>query len=163
MVNIMEMQVQITNPKPVYNPGDMMEGIITLINQDKDRKGIPKPSKMKYVKVSFAEHVRLGENEFGAWHVFLDSNRENFDGKMVGKEMELDQWKNVEFKDNTPISKPFAVKVPGGWRSNLGQKNPSNDWFVIMTIQEKTGLIGTPKFNRIIPVANSDRTADFMN
>jgi hypothetical protein len=160
----MDMKVEITNPKAEYKPGDTMEGIISLTNPDKDRKGIPKPAKMKFVQINFAEHMYVSDNEFGKWSVFLDSNHESFEGKMVGKEIELAEWKNVEFKDNNPISKPFSIKVPGGWHSNLGQKNPgNNDWFVIMTIREKTGLIGTPKFNRIIPVANSDRTADFMN
>ncbi len=159
----MEMQVTIKNPKPVYNPGDLLEGEITIRNADKDKKGNTKPAKMKFVQVSFAEHIFIPENTLGTFNVFLDGTRDDFRGKQLGKEIELPEWKGVEFTNDQPITKPFAVKVLGGWHNNLGGQMPSKDWYVIVCIREKTGLIGTPKFTRILPVQNSDRGSTLLN
>src|SRR5271157_1362911 len=159
----MEMSVSIRNPKNVYKPGDLLEGEITIWNPDRDRKGNPKPAKLKFVQMTFAEHARVAENQQGLFTVYLEGTREMFKGKMLGKEIDLPEWKGEEFKDNTPITKPFSVKVPGGWHNNLGGQLPSKDWYVICCIREKTGMIGEPKFTRIFPVLNSDRASTLFD
>ena len=157
------MKVSITNPKDSYKPGDVFEGEITLRNTDKDRKGNPKKAKMKFVEITFAERIPLQENALGTWQVFLDGSRDSFKGKVLGKSHQLPEWKNLEFKDSEPVSKPFSITIPGGWHSNLGGQQPNKDWFINVTIREKTGLMGTPRYSRIMPVENSDRIATILD
>ena len=84
-----EMQVEITNPKDEYKSGDALEGTITLVNTEKDKKGAPKPTKVKEVSVSFAERVSVSEDDMGAWNVFLDGTHDTSRGRSSGRTMEL--------------------------------------------------------------------------
>ncbi|MHA1149058.1 MAG: hypothetical protein ACTSR8_12540 [Promethearchaeota archaeon] len=156
------LKVKIKNPKDIYNSGDKIEGVITIRNKQ-EKKGKPKKGRIKWVEVSFAEHIPVREDDPGRWGVNLDGSNEPFEGRLLGKPKKLSEWDKVDLPDNNPVKKPFSVKIPGGWRSNRGGQNPTLDWFVIMTIRLNTKLMGIPKFVRILPVPKSDRTTTLFD
>ncbi|MHA1150271.1 MAG: hypothetical protein ACTSR8_18750 [Promethearchaeota archaeon] len=155
-----KLELKIKNPQPVYNPGDLLEGEITVINRGK-KKGVPRPGKIKWIGISFAEHVPIEEGDSNQWNVSL--KEETFNGKLLGKEIKLPGFKNIELSDATPYTQPFSIRIPGGWHSNRGGQNPSKDWYVVMVIRLNTKMIGIPKYVRIFPVPNSDRSADWLD
>ena len=158
------MTVAIRNPKEIYRPNDVFEGEITLVNNERDKQGNVKPANVKSVQIQFFEHVAVASNELGTYTVFLDESHEEVKGKQVGRSLDINTWKDVELGAE-PVTLPFSVQVPGGYHSNLGrQPAPYNkDWFVGVSILQKTGMIPIPNFVRIFPVDGSDRTSNLLN
>ncbi|NMC07143.1 MAG: hypothetical protein GYA24_18145, partial [Candidatus Lokiarchaeota archaeon] len=102
------MAVAIRGPKDMYRPGDVFEGEITLVNNDRDKDGKIKPVKVKSVQVVFFEHVPVASNEIGKVTYFLDESHEEVSGKIIGKPIEGDAWTGRELHD-VPVRLPFSV------------------------------------------------------
>ncbi|NMC06213.1 MAG: hypothetical protein GYA24_13440, partial [Candidatus Lokiarchaeota archaeon] len=160
------MDVAIKDPKPLYRPGDVLAGELTLLNKQREKDGDVKPTKVKSVEVCFWEHVPLDEHDIAPFTFCSDYDNvaNGYKGKIVGRSISIDAWKGVELGAE-PVTLPFSVQVPGGFHSNLGrQPVPYNkDWFVGIIIFQKTGLVPKPGFARIVPVEGSDRESDLFN
>jgi len=154
-----DLKIEFTDPKDTYNSGDIIEGNITITNKQ-EKKGKPKPGKVKWVGIAFAENIPVKDDEPGKWTI--NYNNFSFNGKLVGKETKLSEWDSTTFSDNDPVTKPFKIKIPGGWKQNRGGQTPNLDWYVIMSVRLNSKLMGTPKFLGIVPVPNSDRSSTLV-
>lgn len=153
-VSKIKFNVGIKDPKDLLKPGDIIEGILYLQNTH-DKKDLA----IKQLYFDFFEHVYVPKDDPESDSGYIDSI-----GSMDARNIKHEKTKISEkLKPGETKELPFSVKIPGGFHSNLGGKNPSKDWFVGFSIGVKSKLFPSYQYNRIIPVQNSDRAANWLD
>jgi hypothetical protein len=147
--------VHIQDPKDNLKSGDKIEGVLKLENTHKK-----KTQKVKSLHFLFWERVPLPEDDFDHATWTGDNMGDDLEGRDVGSSKKKIKEK-LKSGEKTEI--PFSIKIPGGLHTNRGGKDPSKDWFVGLSIGVKSKLIPSYQYNRIIPIENSDRSADWLD
>jgi len=147
-------RVILKDPKDALESGDKIEGVLKLKNTHKK-----KAQKIKGIEFRFWEHIPISEDDFDHWTWQSDTMGDDLSGKdLKGSKIKLKEKLDPGEKKEVP----FSVKIPGGLHMNNGGKDPSKDWFVGLTIGVKSKLVPSYQYNRIIPMKNSDRSADWL-
>lgn len=153
-ISKIKFNVGIKDPKDLLKPGDIIEGILYLQNVH-EKKDLT----IKQLDFLFFEHVYIPKDEQGTNFAYIDSI-----GKIGARTIKHEKTQIGEkLKSGETKEIPFSVKVPGGFHSNLGGQNPSKDWFVGFAIATKSKLFPSYQYNRIIPIQNSDRAANWLD
>lgn len=146
-----EFDVDIIDPLKILNPGDDINGILHIHNTSRRWR-----SKIKQLTFRFYENV---SEKMSDGREYIDSI--GYTGVKYIKDEHVIIGKKINPAQDLDL--PFRVIVPELYHSDLGGKNPTNNWFVVFSIGVTSRLFESFEYNKIIPIQNSDWEPDWLD